>query len=503
MSSTNSIPERSLPEDPNNIPPSPTLSALQRLSILQYPPTASSTGSRTPTQETAELPHLATSLPAEAPPVPSKLSLRSLAQKSKSGSSVSAIHAATAAPREEASQRPKSLVSSESKKSKSKLSTLASSRSSASSSSSVTSASSLTTYPMLRPSSASIGLFEGDSARTSITTSSSMSSHVRRAIETALQLEAVDATPKIQIKDLPPPPNQTASVTHSASPKECLGSPPATQASPRTISQSAVPQLPAPSGGKPKVSKLARLAQAKAQQSQGPWMPKPKRHRSETSDLTAQKAHTEYLTPIANGPTATTAITTTYQSLASLARPSRSDPDPHGTVDMFAPRRSSAEPKHSKLAAKSRRAQQIQEAQPAPEPEPALSALDLPMFTPMNMQSRASPSAFASLLLSDEPSPLEAKLPKTKHKESTRAREHREVVEKPRRRMHKRNEIPLPPGPKSSSQDFAFDVPSPDDIVFRARSGTSLAHRSSSTATHLPASTPSASSSRTTVSSRS
>ena len=329
-----------------------------------------------------------------------------------------------------------------------------------------------------------------------------MSSHVRRAIETALQLEAVDTTPKAQTKDLPPPPNQIVSITHSASPEERHGSPPVTQVSPRTTSQSAVPQSPAPSGGRPKVSKLAQLAQAKAQQSQGPWMPKPKRHRSETPDLTTQKAHTEYLTPIANGPTATTAITTTYQSLASLARPSRSEPAPQGTVDMFAPRRPSGESKHSKLAAKSRRAQQIQEAQPEQEPEPALSALDLPMFTPMNMQSRASPSAFASLLLSDESSPLEAKSPK-KHKESTRAREHREVVEKPRRRTHKRTEIPLPPGPKSSSRDFAFDVPSPDDIVFRARSGTSLAHRSSSTATHLPASTPSASSSRTTVSSRS
>ncbi|KAI0761725.1 hypothetical protein BC629DRAFT_1597250 [Irpex lacteus] len=82
---------------------------------------------------------------------------------------------------------------------------------------------------------------------------------------------------------------------------------------------------------------------------------------------------------------------------------------------MFAPKRSPTEPKHSKLAMKSKKAHKAHDVQPEPEPEPALSALDLPMFTTMNVQSRASPSAFASVLLSDE-SPIEAnrREPRTK-----------------------------------------------------------------------------------------
>lgn len=501
----NAILEHSLPEDPNNIPPSPTLSALQRLSILEPPPSASSTGSRTPTQETVALPPplLVEDPPVDPPAVPPKPSLRSLARKSESKSSLSTVRAAATPPRSQSPQQTQPLpTDNEPQRPKSKLSALASSRSSVTSRSSVLSEHTAVTYPNLRPSSFSAAGVEED-AKSEITTSSSMSSHVRKAIEAALLLEAADSTPKAQTQELPLSPSRTVSAARSSVARDADPSPSVTQTSPRPTTQAPAPQSPPVSEGKPKVSKLAQLAQAKAQQSQGPWMPKPKRPRAETPTLMMQKPHTEYLTPIANGPTATTAITTTYQSLASLARPSRSEPKPQGVVDMFAPKRSPTEPKHSKLALKSKKAHKAHDVQPEPEPEPALSALDLPMFTTMNVQSRASPSAFASVLLSDEIAPIEAKPSKAKDKESARAREHREVTEKPRKKSHKRNEVLLPPGPRSSSEGFAFDVPSPDDVVFNARRGTSLGHRSSSTTTHLPPSTHSVSSSRTTVSSRS
>jgi hypothetical protein len=503
--------EKKLPEDPNLIPPSPSLSALQRLSIMESPPSASSTGSRTPTQDTVALPITTSATPLEPPTVPSKTSLRSLARAPELKSSVSTIRAAAAAQDSQLLQQPQIPTDAGFSKPKSKLSALASSRSSASSSRSslASSVRSASTYPALRPSpNSAMGI---EDAASSVITSSSTSSHVRRAIETALQLEDVESLPPATNVE-PATRARGISIPNSPTPKEVSVRSTSPVKSAKPLPPSPVTnKSPTTSEGKPKTSKLAQLAQAKAQQAQSSgqthWIPKAKRPVSETPNLVLHKSHTEYLTPIANGPTATTAITTTYQSLASLARPTRSDPAAQELVNMFDPKivRSSTESKHSKLALKSKKARKAVETQPEPEqvPEDALSALDLPMFTPMNMQSRASPSAFASLLLSDDSSPIEAKSQRQKDRESSRAREHREVVEKPRRRMHKRHEAQLPPDHKSSSEGFAFDVPSPDDIVFKARHGTSLAHRSSSTTSHLPPSNSSATSSRSTVPSRS
>ncbi|KAI0698633.1 hypothetical protein BC835DRAFT_648554 [Cytidiella melzeri] len=486
--------ERGQVDDPNFIPPSPSLSALQRLSILEPPPTASSTGSRTPTQEAVDLPPITPGIPVELPSVLSKPSLRSLVQKSDSKSSLSTIRATAAAPR--SPQQTQAPVGNDANRPKSKLSALASSRSSVSSRSSALStikAGSVATYPHLRPSSDSVML--PDDTRSSVTSSSSMSSHVRRAIETALQLEEVGSTPRAKTRDLAEPVSRAISgmkapiskalppvVTSSVKP------PSANPSSPLLPSQPSDPQSPAASEHKPRVSKLAQLAQAKAQQSQGQgsWMPKPKRPASETPGLMIQNSHTEYLTPIANGPTATTAITTTYQSLASLARPSRSDPAAKDTVHMFSAKhaRAPVESKSSKLVMKSQKGHKSLEPEElGPVPDDALSALDLPMFNPRNLQSPKSSRAHT--------------------KESVRAREHREVVEKPRRRSHKRNEVPPPSHSGPFLKGFAFDVPSPDDVVSSARRGTSLAHRSSSTTTPVPPSTASVSSSRTSNPSRS
>src|SRR5258708_32579838 len=69
--------------------------------------------------------------------------------------------------------------------------------------------------------------------------------------------------------------------------------------------------------------KLAKLAQAKSKQG-GSGAPKPNAASSTTPSTLVGTSHTEYLTPIANGPTATTAITTSYQTLGNLLSPTKS-----------------------------------------------------------------------------------------------------------------------------------------------------------------------------------
>ena len=182
------------------------------------------------------------------------------------------------------------------------------------------------------------------------------------------------------------------------------------------------------------------------------------------------QSHTEYFTPIANGATATTAITTTYQSLGDLAHPQRSA---HATssMHMFAPKPGEAKP--SKLAMKSRK---HKHAEPEPESEPeAPTAPPDPIFSPTSSQARATPSAFATLLVSEE-------------QESTHSghskRSHEREKDKHKRKPRNSNEVTLPPGTSAAVQGFAFDVPSPDDVVFNARRGTSLAQRASASS-HL------------------
>lgn len=232
------------------------------------------------------------------------------------------------------------------------------------------------------------------------------------------------------------------------------------------------------SSAKP-TSKLAQLAQAKAQQGQQQmsWMPTPKRApRVPLPGLMVHQSHTEYLTPIANGSTATTAITTTYQSLSGLSRPQRLEPSSQ-SVQMFAskPDRTPTEPKQSKLAMKSRKAHR--QSEPEPEPEPAAS-LD-PMFLPISLGTRASPSGFATLLVHEEEPVAQSKPPRVKERRTARE-------DKPKHKSSKRHEVPLPPGASADAQGFAFNIPSPDDIVFDARRGTSLGQRSSASSRQPP-----------------
>lgn len=371
----------------------------------------------------------------------------------------------------------------------------------------------MATFPMLRPASASILSIDRDDSST--TGSSSMSSHVRRAIQTALELEAVDRAGPAEepqrdstvqgpspVQESSPvgTPTRTAPISQ-ISPDDTVHPVPVVMRVPTT------PTSPGVQGRQP--SKLAMLAQAKAQQ--GHWTLKAKKASAVPSNsaLSLHKSHTEYLAPIANGPTATTAITTSYQTFGSLLSSAQSALPPSvlpsaKTGDALAPKpgRVIAESRQSKLAMKSKSAQR----KPEPEPIAAQSSIGHPLFSSKATRTRALPSAFASLLIDDIPVlTSEDKSGASKGKgrrDGMRTKEHptasvpsREKPDIPKRSTHRERKRLPPSPPLSPLRGFAFDIPSPDDVVFNARRGTLLAPRSGSTTSYLPRSTPSAASS--------
>lgn len=237
------------------------------------------------------------------------------------------------------------------------------------------------------------------------------------------------------------------------------------------------------------MSKLARLAQAKAQeQSQTAQSAIPA---YSPPALILPRSHTEYLIPTANGSSATTAITTSYQSLGSLLTKDQSKLPPSMQYPTSSGPKKPSEPKQSKLAMKSKSART--KVEPEPEFYTTLSpVVDVPIFSPKTTRSRASPSAFASLLTDDDlPLPQVGDLSPPHRHRSKAEREHkhrkeRGDPEKVKRHKHKeRDVVPLPPAPLPSLRGFAFDVPSPDDIVFNARRGTALGQRPASTQSSL------------------
>ncbi|KAI0269327.1 hypothetical protein BC834DRAFT_967953 [Gloeopeniophorella convolvens] len=390
---------------------------------------------------------------------------------------------------------------------KSKLSALANSRVASSRattvsrssrmSSSSLGTSSVRTYPALRPSSESeLSYIEEEEA------ASATSSMVRHAIQIAMNQEVVDksvASPQMQGGEI-----QQDSVASSSSSSKSTAKPVSEVKadSPQTFVTAA--ESPVTSSSERPASKLSKLAQ-QAKSKQGPWMPKPKVARSSSPSALLRSTHTEYLTPIANGATATTAITTSYQSLDHLISPARSvlPPSfpPPGHVSSSA---SSPEPKQSKLAMKAKKPHH-KRTNSAEDERPYLPVPVHTMFKPEGNRSRAWPSTFASILLDGVP--LTPDDDKGHRKEHEKEKSHRE------RRSHSRSKPTSPldestANVKASSKHkssaaakaaniplsplgpFAFDVPSPDDIVFNARRGTSLGRSASdvSAPTAFPAS---------------
>lgn len=521
-----------LQTDPNEIPPSPSSSAQLRLSqeigsptgppqIDYSSPSDSTVSSRPPT--VLDLPPL-----DNMPDIPDYKSKSSLPQ----GRSQPSLHTKKSM---RAGVDASSEVSEKSAKQekKSKLSALASSRSSArSSASSVTSRSSVTetevatamTYPALRPAASSfVSLLPPrppSSVASESTTPSSITRNVQQAIQTALALEELDRARNEEQSTVPPtPPPKSTPRSGSKTPSEFPEKSPSPIPIPPTVfahalssasdSSSAASRSPpsalrsppssppraqiapstSPSAQPRQLSKLAKLAQTKAQE-QG----KGKGHSISQPGLILPRTHTEYLTPTANGSTATTAITTSYQSLSGLLSknqlkvPSSQTHPPHtnGKVSP-ASQTKSPEPKQSKLAMKSKTARAKASTEPEPEPEEVVPVMEVPMFSPSAIRSRAPPSAFATLLVSDDHEIASASGSDGAHlcthhqAERERRRSHRSDSSKPRSHGHKEHESPLlPPGPLPNMRGFAFDVPSPDDVVFNARRGTSLGQRSAS-----------------------
>lgn len=224
-------------------------------------------------------------------------------------------------------------------------------------------------------------------------------------------------------------------------------------------------------------SKLAKLAQAKANS----HALVPRAPVSPPKEL--PKPHTEYFTPIANGATATTAITTSYQSLQSLSTTQALEP--LSLVQM-----PGSETRSSKLALKVKKAQAKSPSHSSATDDEGPLSSPPPLFLPSPTRSRALPSAFASLLLND---PLTSS--EDKDKDSTLhkyGREELHLVDMYQASLsrskstlgheleqYKRSRVNPPTSPNLSvrSTSFAFDVPSPDDIVFNARRGTALAQR--------------------------
>ncbi|KAJ3506780.1 hypothetical protein NLJ89_g6679 [Agrocybe chaxingu] len=486
--------------DPNTGRASPSGSAIQRLSTFDPPPSNSSSSTISPNEQLYPASDPASSLPT-IPDFNSK----------------SSDHDHKPLP-------PQPIASP--KKTQSKLSKLASSRTSSASSVSASSRSSGTavtgsikTFPALRPSAHSerppstFAPSEVSSKElpplpppSTTPTPSSTSSLVRRAIRTALELEDLDRepTPKPQAphstaseddrSKTPTPASVKAQESRKAGSSQSrplsklalLAQQKSETASNRSVPLSELAPSSVPSPTRP-LSKLAMLAQQKVDSSRVPKLP---------------KTTTEYLTPIANGSSVTTAITTSYQSLYSLTDPNRSNVIPRldlvplqspGGVSPSAP-----EPKTSKLAMKIKKANEKPPVSPGFPSEDEVIPPVSPLFQPKSPRVRALPSAFAFVLLRDRLSSED----KTKDKDTKRKKkDHDRQKDKdskvkdrvlseesldshPRRsRKHKPAKSPMddPVSPRS----FSFDSPSPDDIVLNARKGTALGQKA-------PASTASA-----------
>ncbi|THV05439.1 hypothetical protein K435DRAFT_745162 [Dendrothele bispora CBS 962.96] len=424
--------------DPNLIPVSPSLSAQQRLSVYEPAPSVPTSGSRSSVTSSPKPP---------SEPVPPLDTIPDI-------------------PDTNSKSTPPTAQKSEAKQSK--LSLLASSRASTRSKSSASlgteKSGSVKTYPGLRPSAlsaalpaSSIQLYVPDQkslpslpplSPTSANTQnvrSSTDSHIRRAIQMAIDLEEGDkktGTPSTRSESYP------SSASSARTPVPTASKVPAISGTP---TQTVKPP-----------SKLALLAQAKAAKSEakaGKPITKAKGPLDTklSSPPVLPAEHTEYLTPIANGSSVTTAITTSYQSLYSLTDPARppTSPAPY-VVPLSAVQSLTSPSKPSKLALKSRKAKEKQ-VTASPEEQKVIEPAVPEIFLPKSSRSRR------------EEQDLEArrKERKVSGKEVAPATRKHDSV----RRRHIATNL------SSTSSSFSFESLSPDDIVANARRGTSLADR--------------------------
>lgn len=213
-------------------------------------------------------------------------------------------------------------------------------------------------------------------------------------------------------------------------------------------------------------SKLALLAQTKAANA----YPKAKQPKVMGPPL----VRTKYLTPTSNTSVMTTAITTYMQTpdtmlaLSTLALPPSYPPSQSST---------GAKPTAglTKLASKAKKGHQSRTVV-EPSAETAPPRVVDPIYRSNGKGYRASPSAFASVLLDKEQliegATIQRPVSTTKHNR--------------RRSGDRKSQIISHQTFKSSRHAAEFDKPSPDDIVLNARHGTSLGDRHSKQTTRNP-----------------
>jgi hypothetical protein len=129
--------------------------------------------------------------------------------------------------------------------------------------------------------------------------------------------------------------------------------------------------------------------------------------------------------------------------------------------------------KKSKLAMKIKKAQEKHQPQavPIPTKHPVPASIP-PIFLPKQSRTRASPSAFASLLVDD---PLPSQEHDAEAEERQMPKQHKVKDHQSAGRRSRRHPPPSKVPDFSAPSGFAFDGPSPDDVVFNARRETSLA----------------------------
>jgi len=473
-----SMSERDHHPDPNVGPGSPSGSAMQRLSTYDPPPSNSSTV--TPNDPSYPL--------ISNDPIHS-ISKEASEQESLQASELDHTHASKVG---------------------SKLSKLASSRASSVSTKSESSRSSGTfvtgsikTFPALRPSAqserppssmASSKELPALPSPLSTPIPSAPSSIIQRAIQTALELEAVDreATPKLsRLQHQSEPSDRSETPTPNSPQPSNIPSdsktPPVSPtrplsklallaqqkvgggSRPSTLQRLSTPPQSSPSS-RP-LSKLAMLAQQKVDATRVPKLP---------------KTSTEYLTPIANGSSVTTAITTSYQSMYSLTDPSRSNVIPKLNVvplQLSVEASTSTDHRPSKLSMKIKRAGDKSATAPEFPPEEQFIPSPPPLFQSKSTDARASPSAFASVLILDNLHNHQDKIT-TKNGQGSHKHKKEKMSTGKTVRDGSTNSTPHysrkskhANSPSHSAEGlipFAFDVPSPDDIVLDARKGSGL-----------------------------
>ncbi|KIJ70437.1 hypothetical protein HYDPIDRAFT_172255 [Hydnomerulius pinastri MD-312] len=429
--------------DPNDIPPSPSPSAVQRLSIYSSAPSAlTRTESDAPT-ERPKSPPRAPSI--SLPPTENMGDIPDFMSKSSMKPPVP--------PEKDFPTPPK----------RSKLAALASTRAStiSSSRSSDLETTSVLTYPALRPSAesrlslASRATSSSPSIKPPSTTTSSMSSHVRRAIQAAMELEANE-------KEIAPKKRAESVVSETSSASTAKPSKPLSPTSPPR--SAVIPEVPVSPDSKARPqSKLAKLAQAKASNNAVvPRIPKSIPPSSPPKEL--PKPHTEYFTPIANGATATTAITTSYQSLHSLSTSRAQDPFPFVQMP-------GTETRQSKLALKVKKAQDKSSSHSSATDDEGSLPSPPPLFLPKSSRSHKDKHSRMPKYGREELNLVDMYQASISQSKSTLG------LELQQQQMRSRTKPPASPDLSVRSGSFAFDVPSPDDIVFSARRGTSLAQR--------------------------